>query len=191
MAGGTQSLSRSVDKVLEDCQLTGVLALHNRNLKRFPPSAARFDLGDTVTAGKFPISVGSSFVIRGGAVGAPPQNPEAASPQECCWGLRPQTHAYAPPQTQFRRGLWAGTLSATAPPGPPSWLRPWEGISKSWCKRKTTFELGGIEFLHHSYTVATSAYSCAPLFLCRHSDGSDIVVRRWWLIGPFTRRTNQ
>ncbi len=75
------------------------------------------------------------------AVGAPPPpNPGAASRQERCWGLRPQTPAGAPPQTPLglrpkprsrrgleaeppatillrsRPGVWGGAPSATGPP---------------------------------------------------------------------------
>jgi hypothetical protein len=47
-----QQLSRSMDKVFEDAQLTGILDLSGRNLKEFPSAATKFDLNDTVEAGK-------------------------------------------------------------------------------------------------------------------------------------------
>lgn len=47
-----QPLSRSIDRVFEDAQLSGVLSLNGRNLKEFPSAAGRYDLTDTVVAGK-------------------------------------------------------------------------------------------------------------------------------------------
>ncbi len=53
---------------------------------------------------------------RGGGASAP--NPRAASAQKCCWGLRPQIPAGAPPQTPLRlrpRPSW-GLQSPDFPP---------------------------------------------------------------------------
>lgn len=46
-----QALSRSLDKVFDEAQLTGVLSLNGRNLKDFPNVASRYDLTDTVEVG--------------------------------------------------------------------------------------------------------------------------------------------
>ncbi len=53
MAGacGTQALSRNLDKVLEEAQLTGQLSLHARNIRAVPAAAHKFDLTDTVFVG--------------------------------------------------------------------------------------------------------------------------------------------
>ncbi len=83
----------------------------------------------------------------GGGWGSAP-NPGAASPQEFCWGLRPQTPAWAPPQTPL--GLCpkprsAGGLGAEPaatflrrspnrreppppPPPPPPLTKPFQAI---------------------------------------------------------------
>uniref|UniRef100_A0A915KX18 Uncharacterized protein n=1 Tax=Romanomermis culicivorax TaxID=13658 RepID=A0A915KX18_ROMCU len=44
------NLSRTLDSVFEEAQLTGLLSLSNRNLKEFPTISSRFDLSDTVEA---------------------------------------------------------------------------------------------------------------------------------------------
>jgi len=46
------SLSRTVDKVLDDSQYTGEINLSGRKLKEFPHSAAKYDLVDTSVAGR-------------------------------------------------------------------------------------------------------------------------------------------
>jgi len=46
------SLSRTVEKMLEDSQCTGEINLSGRRLKEFPANAVQYDLVDTIVAGK-------------------------------------------------------------------------------------------------------------------------------------------
>ena len=55
-AGGTQL--RSLEKVLDDAHMTGMLNLSGRSLRDYPKIAEKFDLDDTVDVGK-------SMKIRG------------------------------------------------------------------------------------------------------------------------------
>ena len=45
------SLSRTIEKVFDDSQYTGVLNLSGRKLKEYPRAAAKYDLVDTTVAG--------------------------------------------------------------------------------------------------------------------------------------------
>lgn len=49
---GVQQLSRTLDKVFEDTQLTGVLCLSYRNLRDLPNVAQKYDLSDTQNVGE-------------------------------------------------------------------------------------------------------------------------------------------
>ncbi|XP_014664563.1 PREDICTED: leucine-rich repeat and calponin homology domain-containing protein 1-like isoform X7 [Priapulus caudatus] len=49
VTGGPQ-LTRSIERVLEDAQHTGILNITGRKLKEFPKAAAKYDLSDTVLA---------------------------------------------------------------------------------------------------------------------------------------------
>lgn len=46
------AMSRSVERVLEEAHLSGDLKLNGRKLKEFP-SSDKYDLNDTVFAGKY------------------------------------------------------------------------------------------------------------------------------------------
>lgn len=52
ISGGPQ-LTRSIERVLEDAQHTGVLNITGRKLKEFPKVASKYDLSDTVLAGLY------------------------------------------------------------------------------------------------------------------------------------------
>lgn len=45
------NLTRSLEKILDECAASGELKLANRKLKDFPKYYAKFDLSDTVFAG--------------------------------------------------------------------------------------------------------------------------------------------
>jgi hypothetical protein len=45
-------LTRSLEKILEEAHLSGELKLSGRKLKDFPSTGGKFDLSDTVIAGK-------------------------------------------------------------------------------------------------------------------------------------------
>lgn len=47
-------LTRSLERILEDANLSGELKLSGRKLKDFPKAAGKYNLNDTVIAGKFP-----------------------------------------------------------------------------------------------------------------------------------------
>lgn len=47
------NLSRSLDRTLADAQATCELKLSGRKLKEYPKGAAKYNLSDTVVAGKF------------------------------------------------------------------------------------------------------------------------------------------
>ena len=49
--GGAQL--RSLEKVLEDAHMTGILNLGGRNMRDFPKSVDKFDLMDTLDVGEF------------------------------------------------------------------------------------------------------------------------------------------
>lgn len=49
-------LTRSLERILEDAHLSGELKLSGRKLKDFPKVAGKYNLNDTVIAGKFPVS---------------------------------------------------------------------------------------------------------------------------------------
>lgn len=57
--GGTSSsghhhqLARSLERILEEAHLSGELILTNRKLKDFPKTGTKYNLSDTVIAGKF------------------------------------------------------------------------------------------------------------------------------------------
>lgn len=46
------NLTRSLEKLLDDCVASGELRLTNRKLKDFPKCYGKFNLSDTVFAGK-------------------------------------------------------------------------------------------------------------------------------------------
>lgn len=50
---GHQNLSRSLERILEDAALSGELKLSCRKLKDFPKIITKYNLSDTVIAGKF------------------------------------------------------------------------------------------------------------------------------------------
>lgn len=50
---GHQNLSRSLERILEDASQSGELKLSCRKLKDFPKIIAKYNLSDTVIAGKF------------------------------------------------------------------------------------------------------------------------------------------
>ena len=58
VVGGLQStnpstgLSRTLDRVLEESELTGELLLSGRKIKEYPKNASKYNLSDTVIAGK-------------------------------------------------------------------------------------------------------------------------------------------
>ncbi|XP_049948524.1 leucine-rich repeat and calponin homology domain-containing protein-like [Schistocerca serialis cubense] len=55
MSGHLQSqLTRSLEKILEEAHLSGELRLTGRKLKDFPLVRGKYDLSDTVIAGKPP-----------------------------------------------------------------------------------------------------------------------------------------
>lgn len=43
---------RSLEKVLEDAQMTGILNIGGRNMREYPQIAINYDLEDTTGAGK-------------------------------------------------------------------------------------------------------------------------------------------
>lgn len=45
-------LGRSLERILEDAHLSGELKLSGRKLKDFPKAAGKYNLNDTVIAGK-------------------------------------------------------------------------------------------------------------------------------------------
>lgn len=45
-------LTRSLEKILEDANQSGELKLSNRKLKDFPKASSKYNLSDTVIAGK-------------------------------------------------------------------------------------------------------------------------------------------
>lgn len=45
------NLTRSLEKILDECQASGELKLTNRKLKDFPKYYTKFNLSDTVFAG--------------------------------------------------------------------------------------------------------------------------------------------
>lgn len=54
IGGHLQSqLTRSLERILEDANLSGELKLSGRKLKDFPKAAGKFNLSDTVIAGEF------------------------------------------------------------------------------------------------------------------------------------------
>lgn len=46
------NLTRSLEKILDECSASGELKLSNRKLKDFPKYYGKFNLSDTVFAGK-------------------------------------------------------------------------------------------------------------------------------------------
>lgn len=46
------NLTRSLEKILDECSASGELRLANRKLKDFPKYYSKFNLSDTVFAGK-------------------------------------------------------------------------------------------------------------------------------------------
>lgn len=46
------NLTRSLEKILDECSVSGELVLANRKLKDFPKYYGKFNLTDTVFAGK-------------------------------------------------------------------------------------------------------------------------------------------
>lgn len=46
------NLTRSLEKILDECSASGELRLQNRKLKDFPKYYGKFNLSDTVFAGK-------------------------------------------------------------------------------------------------------------------------------------------
>lgn len=46
------NLTRSLEKILDECSVSGELVLANRKLKDFPKLYGKFNLTDTVFAGK-------------------------------------------------------------------------------------------------------------------------------------------
>lgn len=45
------SISRTLERVFEEAQLSGEILLCGRNLKEYPKIASKYDLADTVHAG--------------------------------------------------------------------------------------------------------------------------------------------
>lgn len=54
MSGGhlQNQLTRSLERILEDANLSGELKLSGRKLKDFPKAAGKYNLSDTVIAGE-------------------------------------------------------------------------------------------------------------------------------------------
>lgn len=52
MNGNSGLISRSLERILEEAMSGGELRLSGRKLNRFPKSAEKYDLKDTVFAGK-------------------------------------------------------------------------------------------------------------------------------------------
>lgn len=50
--GHHHQLARSLERILEEAHLSGELILTNRKLKDFPKTGTKFNLSDTVIAGK-------------------------------------------------------------------------------------------------------------------------------------------
>lgn len=50
------NLTRSLEKILDECSASGELKLANRKLKDFPKYYGKFNLTDTVFAGEFEAS---------------------------------------------------------------------------------------------------------------------------------------
>lgn len=46
-------LTRSLERILEEANQSGELRLNNRKLKDFPKACSKYNLSDTVIAGKF------------------------------------------------------------------------------------------------------------------------------------------
>jgi hypothetical protein len=46
------NLTRSLEKILDECSASGELKLNNRKLKEFPRYYGKFNLSDTTFAGK-------------------------------------------------------------------------------------------------------------------------------------------
>lgn len=75
------NLSRTLDRVLEESVLTGEILLSGRKLKEFPKSASKYNLSDTVIAGKSFFYVKNQFGWlrkRRDAVGAQTTSLEAS-----------------------------------------------------------------------------------------------------------------
>lgn len=58
MSGQLQTqLTRSLERILEEAHLSGELRLSGRKLKDFPRTGGKYDLSDTVIAGKSDIYI--------------------------------------------------------------------------------------------------------------------------------------
>lgn len=60
-AGANHQLARSLERILEEAHYSGELILTNRKLKDFPKTGTKYNLNDTVIAGK---SFRSSFLFK-------------------------------------------------------------------------------------------------------------------------------
>ena len=60
-SGGQQSPTSNTrtEKIFEDAQFTGVINLTGKKLKEFPQCSKKYDLSDTVTAGKIILFINS------------------------------------------------------------------------------------------------------------------------------------
>ncbi|GCC42772.1 hypothetical protein chiPu_0026720, partial [Chiloscyllium punctatum] len=63
---GSLSLSRSVEKALEEAANSGVLNLSNRKLREFPRAATNYDLSDLTQAGESGWGQGAGHLGDGG-----------------------------------------------------------------------------------------------------------------------------
>ena len=50
---GSSSLTRTVEKTLEEAQYTGEVILYGRKLKEYPKVSNKYDLVDTIHTGEF------------------------------------------------------------------------------------------------------------------------------------------
>lgn len=66
MSGQLQSnLARSLEKILEEAHLSGELKLSGRKLKEFPHTGRKYNLSDTVIAGKAYEDISTCFLKIG------------------------------------------------------------------------------------------------------------------------------
>eukprot|EP00061_Rhincodon_typus_P000546 g12010.t1 len=62
---GGLSLSRSVEKALDEAVNSGVLNLSNRKLREFPRAASNYDLSDLTQAGESGWAMGQEHLEQG------------------------------------------------------------------------------------------------------------------------------
>jgi len=63
LSGPTHQLTRSLEKILEDAHLSGELRLSGKKLREFPKSGGKYDLSDTVIAGRLRTVMTSSRIL--------------------------------------------------------------------------------------------------------------------------------